>query len=149
VKLGGRISEIPAPGLSDRSARLRVSVAEVHIETDEPQTVSRNISVGEYRTSEPDPLHGGAAEQLQHLAAHHPEAITLLSRLCDRESLIGVTRVLPITLDRYGIVLRAERARDHRDVRLPFSRRIDLGPEAAAEMRALLARAGRRRPCGR
>jgi hypothetical protein len=144
VTLSGRMSELPEPGPVERSVRLLIRVAEISVDEDGPTPVP----LAEYRGSEPDPLHVGAAEQLQHLAAHHPDAITTLTRLCDRDLMIGVTRVLPIALDRYGIVLRIERLRDHRDVRLPFERRIDTGAEAASEMRALLGRAARRRPCG-
>jgi hypothetical protein len=130
--------------------RLWVRLAEVTIEQTGPdgRPQPTPVPLAEYRAGEPDPLHPGAAEQLQHLAAHHTDAIGVLTRLIDREALIGATRVLPIALDRYGIVLRVERLRDHRDVRLPFSRRIDTGAEAATEIRTLLALGGRRRPCG-
>jgi len=149
VTLSGRMSEMFDSGPDDPVASLLVRITEVSITPAEPGPIAAPVSLADYRGSEPDPLHLGAAEQLQHLAAHHPDAISMLSRLCDREVLIGVTQVLPITLDRYGIVLRVERLRDHRDVRLPFDRRIDTGTEAAIGMRTLLARASRRRPCGR
>jgi len=145
VSLTGWMSELPDPEGFDQSARLRIRVATVSVA--EAEMIP--VPLLDYRGSEPDPLYSGAAEQLQHLAAHHPDAISTLSRLCDREALVGVTRVLPIALDRYGIVLRVERVRDHRDVRLPFARRIDTGIEAATEMRALLAQGARRRACGR
>jgi uncharacterized protein DUF2470 len=132
-------------GPADRAARLLIRVTAVTVE----ETTSIQVPIDEYRNSQPDPLHAGAAEQLQHLAAHHPDAISLLTRLCEREAMIGVTRVVPIALDRYGIILRIERIRDHRDVRLPFARRIDTGAQAADEIRHLLARATHRRPCGR
>jgi hypothetical protein len=122
-----------------------VRITQVTVDEDGQQPVA----LGDYRRSEPDPLHLGAAEQLQHLAAHHPEAITTLSRLCDREVMLGAIEILPVALDRYGIVLRVERLRDHRDVRLAFDRRIDTGTEAATELRQLLARSARRRGCGR
>jgi hypothetical protein len=122
-----------------------VRITEVSVDEGERHAVS----LADYRAGEPDPLYLGAAEQLQHLAAHHPDAISTLARLCDREVLIGVTRVLPIALDRYGIVLRVERLRGHGDVRLPFQHRIDTGTEAAAQMRHLLAAGARRRLCGR
>ena len=145
------MSEMFDSGPDDPVASLLVRITEVSITPAEPApaTIAAPVSLADYRGSEPDPLHLGAAEQLQHLAAHHPDAISMLSRLCDREVLIGVTQVLPIALDRYGIVLRVERLRDHRDVRLPFDRRIDTGTEAAIGMRTLLGRASRRRPCGR
>ncbi|GAB3267938.1 DUF2470 domain-containing protein [Kineosporia babensis] len=134
----------PGRSASTGSVGLRIDVAEVMHEED-----GRNdwVTVEDYRRSEPDPLHLGAAEQLQHLVAHHPDAIVTLSRLCDQETMLGVVRVLPVALDRYGIVLRVETLREHRDVRLAFRRRVDSGTEAAAELRHLLAEGSRRRPC--
>lgn len=148
VTLRGRMSERLGVGSADpsrASACLLVRITEVSVDEGEPHPVS----LADYRSGEPDPLHPGAAEQLQHLAAHHPEAINTLTRLFDRQVLIGATRVLPIALDRYGIVLRVERLRDHGDIRLPFRRRIDTGTEAAAQMRQLLTAGARRRPCGK
>ncbi len=139
------MSEPQAGNPSEPSARLLIRIAEVSVDEGEIHPVT----LADYRDSEPDPLHLGAAEQLQHLCAHHPDAISTLTRLCDRTVLIGVTRVLPIALDRYGIVLRVERLRDHCDVRLPFAHRIDTGTEAGEQMRLLLAQGARRRPCGR
>ncbi|HST84092.1 MAG TPA: DUF2470 domain-containing protein [Kineosporiaceae bacterium] len=130
---------------SNSSACLVVQITEVNVDEGERHAVS----LADYRAGEPDPLHLGAAEQLQHLAAHHQDAISTLTRLCDREALIGVTRVLPIALDRYGIVLRLERLRGHGDVRLPFQDRVNTGTEAATQMRQLLAAGARRRLCGR
>ncbi|MBT0772378.1 hypothetical protein KIH74_25765 [Kineosporia sp. J2-2] len=136
----------PGRTASAGSVGLRVEVAEVMLEEDGHNDW---VTVEDYRGSEPDPLHLGAAEQLQHLVAHHPDAVVTLSRLCDQEAMLGVVRVLPIALDRYGIVLRVEKLREHRDVRLPFRRRVDTGTEAAAELRHLLAEGSRRRPCAR
>ena len=150
VGLGGWMS-FPQPASPGRAAStgsvgLRIEVAEVMLEEDDRHAW---VTVEDYRKGEPDPLHLGAAEQLQHLVAHHPDAIVTLSRLCEPEDLLGVVRVLPVTLDRYGIVLRVERLRDHWDVRLPFRRRVDSGTEAAAELRYLLSEGSRRRPCAR
>jgi len=150
VCLGGWMSPT-GPFRHDRSATggsvsLRVEIAEVTIEE-----AGRNewVTVEDYRRGTPDPLHSGAAEQLQHLVAHHGDAVSMLSRLCEPADLLGVVRVLPIVLDRYGIVLRLEKLREHMDVRLPFRRRVDTGTEAAAELRHLLAEGSRRRPCSR
>jgi uncharacterized protein DUF2470 len=171
VSLTGRLSELANPSLdrgldptltsglrpalvqarSERFAQLLINVTSVTIDetstADDAGTVE--VPIEHYRRGEPDPLYSGAAEQLQHLAARHPDAISLLTRLFDRQALIGVVRVLPIALDRYGLVLRVERLHDHCDVRLPFTHRIDTGAEAAAEIRHLLDKATRRRPCGR
>ena len=136
----------PGPGDPDSAASLHIEIAEVVLEEAGTRLW---VPIDEYHQSEPDPLYPGAADQLQHLLAHHPEAIEILARLCDSEALTGAVRVLPIALDRYGIVLRVERLRDHHDVRLPFRTRVGSGAEAAAEMRQLLALGQRRRPCGR
>ncbi len=146
VRLTGRMSE---PGLRPTAA----GSTSLHVEVDQIVLTEDGSAVSpappDYHRAEPDPLHQGAAEQLQHLAGHHPDAIDVLSRLCGRAALIGAIRIVPVALDRYGVVLRIERLRDHRDVRLPFRERIDNGAEAAIEMRHLLAEGRRRRPCGR
>lgn len=133
-------------GTAPGSVSFLVDVIDILIEDDGAHL---RVSPLDYRAGGPDPLNRGAAEELQHLAAHHPDAIDLLSRLCEREALIGATRVLPIALDCYGIVLRVERRSDHRDVRLPFQNSVDNGVQAAQELSHLLNRAHRRRPCGR
>lgn len=152
VTLAGRLSPAASAAPSngtpegslvagDRAVRLRMRVTSVTVD-------DRVVALADYRTAEPDPLYAGAAEHLQHLTAHHPEAIDVLSRLLTREALAGATRILPIALDRYGLVLRVERVRGHQDVRLRFARRICSGAEAAAEIHRLLRHASRRRPCG-
>jgi hypothetical protein len=158
ISLGGWLSRSPEtghqsgsdpdhhPGSGARVMTLNIDVTEVMVEADR---VRDWVPLEEYRRSQVDPLHGGAAEQLQHLVAHHPDAISTLSRLIGTEALLGVVRVVPIALDRYGIVLRVERLRDHRDVRLPFARPVDSGVGAAIALRQLLIEGGRRRPCGR
>lgn len=135
----------PAPGRS--VVTLRVRVERVTFEEADHEPVL--VAAPEYRTAEPDPLHAVAADHLQHLSAHHPDAVETLARLCPRATLVGATRVLPLAFDRYGLVLRVERLRGHRDVRLPFARRVD-GPASAAEqLRLLLTLATRGRPCSR
>ena len=161
VALAGRLSVVTPPSApissgegslvaGDRAVRLRMRVTSVSVVgvNGMNHEDGAEVRLAEYRAAEPDPLHAGAAEHLQHLAAHHPEAIDVLSRLLAREALVGATRILPITLDRYGLVLRVERVRGHQDVRLRFARRIRSGAEAAAEIHRLLRLAARRRPCG-
>jgi uncharacterized protein DUF2470 len=143
VSLAGRLTAVALPG-GGRAATLRIDVSEVTVQDDGPR---KRVPLADYRIAEPDPLYLGAAEQLQHLAAHHPEAIEALARLCPAHDLIGVTRVIPVALDRYGIVLRIERLRGHRDVRLAFRERVAGGAAAAAQMRHLLHQGQRSRPC--
>jgi hypothetical protein len=97
--------------------------------------------------AEVDPLAGREAEMLLHLAAEHPDAVSLLARLVAHEQLISVVRISPLALDRYGVVLRLERLAGHRDVRIPFAVRARDVPHAQVELNALLARGARQR-CG-
>lgn len=102
------------------------------------------VPAAELLMAERDPLAVQEADLLMHLADAHPEAVDLLTRLVDPVVLQAATRVLPLALDRYGIVLRIERASGHRDVRLPFPRRAADAVEAQRGLGALLAEAGRR-----
>ncbi len=147
VSLAGWLSTAPWASGFASTASLHLEVTEVGFADSPHDGDLAWVGLAEYRTAEPDPLHLGAADQLQHLAAHHPEAVETLSRLCDAAALQGVVRVLPIALDRYGIVLRVERLRSHQDVRLGFRRAVECGAEAAAELRHLLTEGARRRPC--
>ncbi len=91
-----------------------------------------------------DPLAVQEADVLMHLADAHPEAVDQLTRLVHPDVLQSATRVLPLALDRYGIVLRIERLSGHRDVRLPFPHRAVDTVSAQRGLGALLAEAGRR-----
>jgi hypothetical protein len=99
------------------------------------------LTVGELAAAEPDPLAATEAELLIHLADAHGDAVELLARLVDPRLLFGVTRVDPLRLDRYGVVLRLRRTGGHRDVRLPFPATPRNPAHAVLQMRALLARA--------
>jgi len=94
--------------------------------------------------AERDPLAIQEADLLMHLDHCHPEAVELLTRLVEPSALLAATRVLPLAMDRYGIVLRIERASGHRDVRLPFECRAADALGAQRGLGTLLAEAGRR-----
>ena len=102
------------------------------------------VPAAELAHAERDPLAIQEPMLLMHLADAHPEAIELLTRLVDPGVLQSATRVLPLAMDRYGIVLRIERLSGHRDVRLPFPARADDARGAQQGLGALLAEAGRR-----
>ena len=91
--------------------------------------------------AEPDPLAETEAEMLTHLAGAHGDTVELLAQLVDVRLLQGVTRVDPLRLDRYGIVLRLRRTGGRRDVRLPFPVRPRNPAHAVVQIQALLARA--------
>ncbi|MDH6135607.1 hypothetical protein P3T37_005023 [Kitasatospora sp. MAA4] len=70
--------------------------------------------------AEADPLAAHEAALLTHLTDDHEDYVAALSRLVDAHLLVGVTRVLPLAVDRHGLVLRLEYLHAHRDVRLLF-----------------------------
>ena len=129
VMLGGWIS--PAG-----PATLSFEPALIELEHD-GRTV--DVDPDELANVEPDPIAAAEAETLTHLADAHGDAVELLSRLVDRRLLCGVTRVDPLRLDRYGIVLRLRRAGGTHDVRLPFPSCPRDPAHAAAQLRSLLA----------
>jgi hypothetical protein len=102
---------------------------------------SRDVGLDELRLAEPDPLAETEAELLIHLAGAHQDAVELLSQLVEPRLLTGVTRVDPVRLDRYGIVLRLQRPRGHRDVRLGFPAPLRTPVHAVVQIQTLLARA--------
>jgi hypothetical protein len=90
-----------------------------------------------------DPVAEREAAWLIHLADSHPGVVDLLARLVAPQALHGVRRVYPLRLDRYGIVLRLERARAYRDVRLSFPVALRCREDVAEQMDALLRQAHR------
>lgn len=104
--------------------------------------LSRDLAAAEV-----DPLAACEADILLHLADAHPEAIELLTRLVDPAALQAATRVLPLALDRYGVVLRIERASGYRDVRLPYPVRAADATAAQRGLAALVAEARQRARC--
>ncbi|AZM47364.1 DUF2470 domain-containing protein [Streptomyces sp. WAC 06738] len=97
----------------------------------------------------PDPLAVQEPAMLLHLADSHRDAVDALTRLLDPAVLHGVVRVHPLALDRYGLVLRLEHPRTHRDVRLPFPNPLTDPAEAGPAIQTLLSAAHhcpRRRP---
>ncbi len=100
-----------------------------------------HVDRGELARAEPDPLAETEAEILTHLAGAHGDAVELLSQLVDARLLIGVTRVDPLRLDRYGIVLRLQRSGALHDVRLGFPARLRNPAHGVVQLRSLLARA--------
>jgi hypothetical protein len=100
-----------------------------------------DVELDDLTRAEPDPLAETEAEMLTHLAGAHGDTVELLSQLVDVRLLQGVTRVDPMRLDRYGIVLRLQRAGGSRDVRLPFPARLRNPAHAVVQIQTLLARA--------
>lgn len=99
------------------------------------------VEADAFAAASPDPLARDEADLLCHLTDAHPEAVEHLSRLIAPHHLHGVHRVVPVRMDRFGVVLRLEFASRHRDVQLPFSAPLRTADEAAPRMHELLARA--------
>ncbi|GAA4520265.1 DUF2470 domain-containing protein [Actinoallomurus oryzae] len=133
VLLGGRLS-VDRPGASAEALCFATATAELRHEGRRYEP-----TMDELAAAEPDPLAATEAELLIHLADAHGDAVELLAQLVDRRFLLGVTRVDPLRLDRYGVVLRLRRAGGHRDVRLPFPTPLRNPAHAVLQMRALLA----------
>lgn len=100
-----------------------------------------DVDPDELARAEPDPLAETEAEILTHLAGAHGDAVELLAQLVDVRLLNGVTRVDPLRLDRYGIVLRLQRAAGTHDVRLAFPSPLRNPAHGVVQLRTLLARA--------
>ncbi|MFJ3837435.1 DUF2470 domain-containing protein [Streptomyces sp. NPDC090054] len=102
------------------------------------------IGLEELDEAWPDPLAPYEAGMLTHLLDDHPELVTLLLRLVRPLPSAVVVRALPLALDRYGITLRLEERRGHRDVRLAFPSPLDDVEQSGAQIQALLSAARRR-----
>ena len=99
------------------------------------------VEADAFAAAGPDPLARDEADLLCHLTDAHPEAVEHLSRLIAPHHMHGVHRIVPVRMDRFGVVLRLEFASRHRDVQLPFSAPLRTADEAALRMHELLARA--------
>jgi hypothetical protein len=99
------------------------------------------VDLDEFAAAEPDPLSLAEAQLLTHLADAHPDAVERLTRLVEPDSLHGAVRVQPLAVDRHGLTLRIERARNHGDVRLPFHRPADDLGQLTERMHVLLTQA--------
>lgn len=90
-----------------------------------------------------DPIATREAGMLTHLIDEHPELVSLLLRLVRPLPEKGMTRALPVAMDRYGITLRLEYPHTHHDVRLPFKTPVTDIDQAGPQIHALLATARR------
>ncbi|MBZ6102508.1 DUF2470 domain-containing protein [Streptomyces olivaceus] len=97
------------------------------------------VSLADLEAADPDPLATSEAGLLTHLVDDHPELVPLLLRLVRPLPDGDVRRVVPVGIDRYGLTLRLEHARGHRDVRLPFHRTVRHIDHVGPQLHALLA----------
>ncbi|WP_018222103.1 DUF2470 domain-containing protein [Salinispora pacifica] len=98
------------------------------------------VDPADFAAAEPDPLAAEEAELLCHLDRHHPRTVESLCRLVAPRHRHGVRRVVPLRLDRHGLVLRLERMSGHRDVRLGFTPALRHPDELRERMATLVER---------
>ncbi|KOG44384.1 hypothetical protein ADK75_35850 [Streptomyces virginiae] len=102
-----------------------------------------HVGLEELDAACPDPLAPYEAGMLTHLLDDHHDLVTLLLRLVRPLPTATVLRALPVAMDRYGITLRLEERRGHRDVRLPFPSPLADVEQAGAQIQALFSAARR------
>lgn len=125
--------------------RHRLRFAAISAQLTDPAT-GEVVTVGgdDLAAAEPDPLAGAEAGLLSQLAGTHREVVDRLALLAPDRAACGAEAVLPLRIDRYGIVLRAEHADRDTDVRLPFATPLRTACDAPARMLDLLATTERR-----
>jgi hypothetical protein len=101
------------------------------------------VTLEALQATEPDPLAMCEAGVLTHLMDSHRELVPLLLRLVRPHPRSGMVRAVPVAMDRYGLTLRLEHPRTHRDVRLPFPTPVTDIEQAGPRIHALLAAARR------
>ncbi|MBY8865401.1 MULTISPECIES: DUF2470 domain-containing protein [Streptomyces] len=107
------------------------------------------LTLPELEAAPLDPLAPYEAGMLTHLADDHGALVPLLLRLVRPAPAPGVRRVLPVRIDRYGLTLRLEYPRTHRDVRLPFRAPVRHIDHVGPQIHGLLATARRLSHTGR
>ncbi|WP_250293793.1 DUF2470 domain-containing protein [Streptomyces atroolivaceus] len=101
------------------------------------------VTLDALQETDPDPIATSEAAMLTHLVDDHGELVPLLLRLVQPRPEKGVTRILPLAMDRYGVTLRLEYPGTHRDVRLPFPKPVVRLDQAGPQIHALLSAARR------
>ncbi|MEU6848847.1 DUF2470 domain-containing protein [Actinacidiphila alni] len=142
VRITARL-HAPDAGQRDGTLALRADVRQIAVATDERGAVL--VEPAALLAARPDPLATAEARLLLHLVADHRGHVEALSHLLETRHLLGVTRITPLALDRYGVVLRLDYFRRSRDVRLPFTRPLSGSDELGHRLHELLAHAGRHR----
>jgi hypothetical protein len=128
---------------------LRLTPTRVHLEwrcgDAEPEARRAQVPLDRFRAAEPDPLVGSTDEVLDHLARTHGPLLRRLAESTVGDLEPGAT-VLPLLLDRFGLVLRIRRAGPAGttyDVRVAFARPVACGCEATEALEELWSRTRR------
>ena len=144
VGLAGRLTRSPSGPAGVIVVRLDPSDVTLDPTTDAGAAAGSGavtVSLDELAEAATDPLAAREAGLLTHLVDSHADVVERLTRLVDPRLLQRVTRVVPLAMDRYGLTLRLERARDHSDVRLPFVTPVREIDQVGDQIQALLAAA--------
>lgn len=104
----------------------------------DPGTDGTAVDPDAYALAAPDPVADAEAALLRHLVADHPEQLAALVRTLPPAVLAAARRVLPVALDRYGLVLRAAGPAGDTDLRLPFRAPLGCPRELPYRMGELL-----------
>lgn len=142
VRITARL-HAPESGPEGKTLRLAADVRQIAFTSDDETVVL--VEPRALRAARPDPLATAEARLLLHLAEDHRGHVEALAHLLETRHLLGVTRITPLALDRYGITLRLEYHRHQCDVRLPFGRPLSDPDELGHHIHALLALAQRHR----
>jgi len=135
VRITGRL-HTPQPA-ADSSVTMLLDPRRITLSTDGFTTL---VSPTELAAADPDPVAPFETALLLHLAEDHQDQVAALTRLVHTRLLLGVTRVTPYALDRYGIVLRLEYHRAHCDVRLAFAEPLTDVDQVGRRIHTLVAR---------
>ncbi|MCN0180851.1 DUF2470 domain-containing protein [Salinispora arenicola] len=121
----------------DEDLTVALDLAAVELSVD---GITAMVDPADFAAAEPDLLAAEEAELLCHLDRRHPRTVERLCRLVEPRHRHGVQRVVPVRLDRHGLVLRLERVSGHRDVRLGFTSALRHSDELRERMAELLER---------
>ncbi len=99
------------------------------------------VGAADYAQAVADPVADAEAVLLGHLLADHADELALLAELVPPAVRAAAGRVLPVRLDRYGLLLRAVGPAGATDVRLSFREPLTCLHELPARMGELIVRA--------
>ncbi|WP_235738556.1 DUF2470 domain-containing protein [Nocardioides alcanivorans] len=115
----------------------RISLTWTCEQTGDPRPV--DVDLTDYREAFPDPLVGLEVDWLNHMHRDHPQALrTLASHLAPG---LQPDAVRPMSLDRFGLVIRIEEGRSTHDVRMNFAEPVRCGCEVRDAFSDMLHRA--------
>ncbi len=131
---------LASPYSTDTEASTCMEFGQAVLEDAEGRTF---VTLEELERAETDPVAACEAGMLTHLVDDHSELVPLLLRLVRPTPERDMVRAVPLAMDRYGVTLRLEYPRSHRDVRLPFPKPVTDIDQAGPQIHALLAAARR------